>query len=80
MDHPKEVDRYTVFYAELYAGDYRDGWLTYLSSDENGWHSHGEMEAYKVASYRYSQKHRYIRWTDLPDVVRDVVRKDLNHD
>lgn len=79
MDHgPKESDRFDVFYAEPSAGtDYRDMWLTFLCSTEHGAAYHGEMEAYKVAQYRYRKKHRYATWSSLPDAVKNAVRADL---
>jgi len=79
MDHPKELDRYTIFYNAPIVDDGRGSWLTYLSSTEDGWYYHDEMEAYKVANYRYHNAHRYIRWSDLPEVVKNIVRKDLEN-
>lgn len=78
MDYgPNEpAERYTVFYAETMQ-DGRDTWVTYLSTDEDGRYSHGELKAHELAAYRYRKKHRYTRWSDLPDAVKNVVRRDL---
>src|SRR5258705_3957963 len=77
MDHRDWADRYTVFYAEPIADDGRQSWIGYISLHDNGSYYHGEMEAYQVAQYRYRNKHRYTRWTDLPTSVRAVVLRDL---
>lgn len=78
MDHPKEIDRYDVFYSDLYAADAPRGpWLSFISLTEDGAYHHGEMPAHEVAAYRYRMKHRYAKWSDLPDAVKNVVRRDL---
>jgi hypothetical protein len=83
FDHPKEFERYTVFYVEPITGTtYADMWLGYrgMSSDPThpqGVGIFGEMEAYAVAAYRYRNKHRYATWSSLPDAVKAVVRHDL---
>lgn len=79
---PEDLDRYTIFYAEAYGhDDHRGPYLTYLgTSADLGFSGHGEMTAHQVASFRYRMKHRYARWSDLPEVVKAVVRRDLEHD
>lgn len=78
MDYgPNEpAERYDVFYAEPITDD-SWSWMQFISLDADGRYSHGEMEAYKLAEYRYRRKHRYTRWSDLPAKVQAVVRKDL---
>lgn len=82
MDHPKEVDRYTIFYVDVdtvrYEGtSYTEKWLTFLSVTESGNFYHGEMKAHEVAQYRYRQKHRYAKWSALPLVVKMAVWQDI---
>lgn len=79
FDHPNEpADRYTVFYSEPYAhDDPRGPWLSFIALDEYGANYHGEMKAHEVADYRYRQKHRYAKWSSLPDAVKRAVRADL---
>lgn len=78
FDYPNETDRYDIFYVDLYAHDAPEGpWLSFVSVTENGWYYHGEMPAHKVAAYRYRMKHCYARWSDLPEVVKAVVHRDI---
>ena len=74
--HPKETDPYDIFFAEPHG--HAEPWLDYLCSDADGMHYHGEMQAHKLAEYRYRMKHYYARWSDLPEVVKNLVRKDLS--
>jgi hypothetical protein len=77
-DHPKELDRYTVFFAEPITGDtYATMWLGYLSITEYGAWYHGEMEAYQAAAYRYRVRNYAAKWSSLPDAVKAAVRQDL---
>ena len=80
LDHPDSYDRYTVIYAEPY--EYLgEVWMTYLGTNETlSFSGRGEMRAHEVAAYRYREKHRYIRWTDLPEAVREFVKHDLSID
>lgn len=80
MDHPKESDRYTIFYwfnLPLDVAEGRHTEIEFISIDECGRYYHDSMEAYKVASYRYREKHHYAKWSDLPEAVKAVVRRDL---
>lgn len=73
-----ETDRYDVFYAELFAhDDPRGPWLSFYSLDVHGYGYHGELQAHQVAAYRYRMKHRYAKWSTLPDAVKDAVRRDI---
>jgi hypothetical protein len=38
---------------------------------------HFEMLTHEVAAYRYRFKHRYARWSDLPERVKNAVRQDI---
>ena len=74
FDHGNYLDKYTIIYREPIA----EGIAWYLATDANGWYSgHGEMAVHLVAEYRYRQKHRYARWTDLPAAVQRMVIADL---
>lgn len=89
-DCPKEVlaiidagpnepvpERYDVLYAAVQdCGDYGT-WMNGASISERGAGSHFELRAHEIAAYRYRMKHRYARWTDLPEPVRAFVRRDL---
>lgn len=78
LDHPRERERFDVFYADAYAADAPFGpWVGFVCSTEDGAYYHGEMPAHEVAAYRYRFKHRYARWSDLPDAVKAVVRRDI---
>jgi len=73
------VDRYTVFYAETDTDHRGDVWLSYLgtSEDPGKFGGHDQMRAHQVAAYRYRVRHQAARWTDLPEAVRRVVKRDL---
>jgi hypothetical protein len=79
---PKDFDRYTVFYKEPIVGEtYADMWLGYRGMSEhpsspNGFGVYGEMEAHKVAAYRYRVSKQACKWSSLPDEVKAVVRRD----
>lgn len=77
---PKETspERYDVLYTEVISGDQLgNAWLGGVSITEGGSMYHFEMEAYKMADYRYRIKHRYTKWSTLPDAVKAAVRRDL---
>jgi hypothetical protein len=69
------VDRYTVFYADVWQDIAAEWWVGYLSSgaDPSGCSGHEEMQAHQVAAYRYRVRHQATRWTDLPEAVRAIV-------
>jgi hypothetical protein len=80
LDHPDSFDRYTVIYSEVF-NDGRTPWLGYRGMSAHptspvGFGIYGEMPAHQVAEYRYRNKHRYARWSDLPEEVKAVVRRD----
>lgn len=84
IDHGKKMpnERFDVIYRELYTddrqqGSWRDGWLSYFCIGENGAGYHGELKTHEVASYRYRMRHRYAKWSTLPDAVKRAVRADL---
>jgi len=83
FDHPKYGDRYTVFYTEVYGGEGREGYMWGRGMSENPTHPQGfgvsfEMQPHEVASYRYANKHRAAKWSDLPEQVKRCVRADLS--
>jgi hypothetical protein len=81
FDHPKFGDRYTVMFGkELMPtrGSYADSSIAYLGMSADPTHPQGvgmwgEMEAYDAMQYRYRNKHRRVRWQDLPERVRACV-------
>lgn len=77
-DHPKELERYTVFFAEPVTGDtYATMWLRFVGITEWGGTMHGEMEAYNTAACRYRFRNYATKWSSLPDAVKAAVRHDL---
>lgn len=81
----KYFDRYTVFYvptkAEREANPHRGLLIGYRGMSErpsspSGFGIYEEMEAYKVADYRYRFKHQYTTWSSLPKDVKNIVRRD----
>ena len=71
-------DRYTVFYAQTDTDRRGDVWIDVLfMSEYGGFGGHDQMRAHEVAAYRYRWRHQACRWTDLPEAVRAVVRRDL---
>jgi hypothetical protein len=76
-------DRYTIFYVPFRPLDGRGDWISYLAASANpfapqGFGQHGELEAYKVAEYRYRRAHDAAKWSSLPEDVKRCVRKDLS--
>jgi hypothetical protein len=81
MDHPNTIDRYTVIYSEVH-DSHRGPYLTYVAMNTAPFHpqgfgQHGEMSTHEAASYRYANKHRYARWSDLPPDCKRLVLQDL---
>jgi hypothetical protein len=84
IDHgPKSSDRYDVIFTDVqqvaYEGSSRiEKWLQGVSITESGaFCDHFELRAHEVAAYRYRMKHRYARWSDLPEAVKSAVRSDI---
>lgn len=80
LDHPNFADRYTVFYAEPYGED--NSYIAGRAMSENPFHPQGvgltiEQRAWEVAAYRYRNKHRYAKWSTLPEACKRLVRQDL---
>lgn len=76
-------DRYTVFYkleadAEKYMGSY---WITYRGMSEHPASAQGfgivdTMKAHEAAAYRNRVYRHSAKWSDLPDDVKECVRRD----
>jgi hypothetical protein len=79
IDDPRYSDRYTVLLTTPTGENEQGTWLSLIALTENGAYYHDELPAHQVAAYRYRQKHRYTRWSDLPVAVRDVVRREVDH-
>lgn len=72
FDHPGFADRYTIIFGgDLIEGDktYAGTWLHYLAAGP-GASSSGDFSAHDAMMYRYRNKHRRIRWLDLPEEER----------
>ena len=81
----KSHDRYTVFYVPTKADKeeyphrgmpigYRA--MSDIPASPTGFGIYDEMEAYKVAEYRYLFKNHYATWSSLPEDVKFIVRSD----
>lgn len=74
---------YDVIYGEVNRVQYgprgrQEKWMQGFSITEHGASAdHFELQAYEVASFRYRFKHRYARWSDLPDAVKNAIRRDI---
>jgi hypothetical protein len=81
-DNPTTADRYTVFYAEPISGTrYADTHIGYRGMSEDPFHPQGvgmfgELDAHAAAAFRYRNRHRACRWSDLPERVKQCVRQD----
>lgn len=81
-DNPKYCDRYTVIYAAPVCGTtYADMSLGYRGMSAHPTHPqgiglYGEFTAHQAAQFRYANRHRACRWSDLPPDVQAVVRRD----
>jgi hypothetical protein len=83
IDHgDKELERFDVIYTHVEKVQYGDSprveeWLMMLCLTASGSWYHNEMQAHQVAAYRYRMKHRYAKWSTLPEPVKAAVRSDL---
>jgi hypothetical protein len=78
---PKDFDRYTVFYKPSEPITYAEGWIDYRGmSDEpsspQGFGISGQMRAHQAADYRRRVYHHSAKWSELPEAVKAVVRRD----
>lgn len=73
-------ERYDVIYAEVQSYEGYGQWLNGFSLSEHGHGSHFELKTHEAAAYRYRMKHRYAKWTSLPEAVRAAVRRDLEEE
>jgi hypothetical protein len=51
--------------------------LSFLCADSYGAYAWEEMEAQKVADYRYSMGHRRVRWDTLPADLQASVKRQI---
>ena len=76
LDDPRTVDRYTIIFCGddwiMGDGTYAGTRLHYLgcSAGGLGFSQFGEFSAYDCAGYRYANKHRRVRWLDIPEETR----------
>ena len=74
---------YDVIYTDVQTVQYEhshrvEQWLEGFSIAVSGAGiEHFELQAHQVAAYRYRFKHRYAKWSTLPDAVKDAVRRDI---
>jgi hypothetical protein len=82
-DDPRFIDRFTVIYADTYGEDDPRGpylWgrgMSAYPSHPQGVGMSFEYPARQVAQYRYRERNRAARWSDLPEAVKACVRQDL---
>jgi hypothetical protein len=77
-DDHKSIDRYTVFYVEPVVDDV----LCYVAMNAAPFHpqgfgQHGELRRHEVAAFRYRERNKACRWSDLPQDCKRLVRQDL---
>lgn len=77
----KTFDRYTVLYEQVH-GDPPREYLIGRGMSSDPFHPQGfgqmfEMPEYNVASYRMLHKSEYIKWSELPEKVKQCIRQDL---
>jgi len=70
-------ERYDVIYAEIQRYEGYGEWLNGFSLTEYGTGSHFELKTHEATAYRYRMKHRYTKWSTLPDVVKAAIRDDI---
>lgn len=81
FDDKRTFDRYTVIYSRVL--EYRGRMIMeYRGASENpfspqGFGQSGEFETWQARQYRYVNRNRKCRWSDLPDDVKRLVRQDL---
>lgn len=94
FDNPQFADRYTIWFGKSEAfhtrrdgsigqgpDQYHNTYITGLGTSENGGVSGAlEYSAHDVAKYRYANKHRRIRWQDLPESTRKMVTRLVESD
>lgn len=87
FDNPQFADRYTIWFGKELAfhvkrdgsigqgpDQYHNTYLTGIGTSENGGVSGSlEYKAHEVAAHRYREKHRRVRWLDLPEATRRLV-------
>lgn len=77
----KTHDRYTVYYKPIEPADNRSSWISYRAMSEDpcsaqGFGIYGEDTAYNVAAYRSRVYRDSAKWSELPEAVKDCVRRD----
>lgn len=77
----KTLDRYTIYYKPE-AAEFRHMWIDYFAASETptsagGFGIHGQDPAHQVAAYRSRVYRESAKWSDLPEAVKDCVRRDL---
>lgn len=74
--HPGYADPYLIVFGGKDWQEHTHGrdWLHNLSIGEGGVGGSGEFLTHEFAAYRYSQKHRKVRWRDIPLGIRLRIR------
>lgn len=81
FDDKRTADRYTVMFAGsllISDGTFAGTYVQYLGMSGAPEHPQGismwgELKAHEAAAYRYRNKHRRIKWDDLPEHIRKHV-------
>ncbi|MBB3752561.1 hypothetical protein FHT44_005073 [Mycolicibacterium sp. BK634] len=71
-------ERYDVIYTDVQRYENYGEWMGGYSLTPEGNGSHFELQPHQVAAYRYRMRHKYTRWSDLPEAVRNAVRRDID--
>lgn len=79
----KTLDRYTVYYKPEAGAQPYDGtlWIDYRAMSEDptapqGFGIYGQDPAHQVAAYRSSIYRDSAKWSELPEAVKECVRRD----
>ena len=77
----KSFDRYTVYYKPTEPLRDLGGWIDYRAMSENpsapqGFGIYGQDPAHQVAAYRSRVYRESAKWSELPEAVKECVRRD----
>lgn len=73
FDEPNFHDRYIIITTDRY--DYEgQTYVSVLGTSENmGYSGWQDMKSHEVVQYRYRKGHRRIKWSDLPEPIRNYL-------
>lgn len=77
----KTFDRYTVYYKPVVDWGTGSTWIDYRAMSEDpcspqGFGIYSQDPAHQVAAYRSSIYRQSAKWSELPEAVKELVRRD----